>query len=208
MLKENKFLKRAQLFRLHFEITSFSDLFTVKGGTAVINILKGMFLIADANITSGRIRFICKFVWVVKHLLRTQGPSGTVKFLKAAGVSLQQSIGGQRVEDCGKLGSRISRTRSGLPRFIPSQLRTLIRQGDPTTTKITLTLINVFRVFTFPGRLKLQTISKGNTGSGILNKEVYSYIPLFVNHFVRARFSKPELFRRLKVFSSENLNAF
>nr|UJQ92469.1 MAG: putative RNA-dependent RNA polymerase [Mitoviridae sp.] len=204
-MKNNiKSLYNSSLFRLSFNLINFSDRFTVKGGVQMVNILKGLITVCT-RCTSGRIRFIVLFIWKVKLLLRSQGVKGTVKYLKAAGTMVQQAIGGQKVDDLGKLGTRVARTRSGLPRFIPSQLRTLIRSGDPTTVKIVLTLINVFRVFEFPGTLKLSTITAPNKGHGGLNNQIRSFIPLFISRFVRPRFSRDWLLSKLQQYSSESL---
>jgi hypothetical protein len=196
---------QTKLFRLRLDLSQFSDRFTVKGGRAAVNILIGWLSVA-ARMTSGRVRFIVRFIWIVKHLLRSQGIAGTVKFLKTAGTMVQQSIGGHVVGDLGKLGPRVSRTKSGLPRFIPPQLRVLVRSGDAVTVKIILTLINVFRVFEFPGAPKLSTITAPNKGHGGMNRMIYSYIPLFIARFVRPRFSKKAILDLLLKFSKDNLS--
>lgn len=201
-MRNSKLLLRSRMFRLNFSLKDFSGLFIRNDGAALFNILKGMFIVAGAKITNGRIRLIYRFITLVKHLLETQGPKGTTKFLKAAGVSIQQSLGGHVVVNMMDLGARSARTRKGLPKFIPAQLRILIRQGDPTTTRIILTLVNVFRVFTFPGSLKIGTIIRESTGTGALSDWISRQIPRFVELFVRRRFSDARRWELLKEYSN------
>ena len=62
--------------------------------------------------------------------MRTQGEKGTTLYLKSCQVLLQQSIAGYKVSDITELKSRVSRTKAGLPRIIPSEVRKRIRNGD------------------------------------------------------------------------------
>nr|UJQ92508.1 MAG: putative RNA-dependent RNA polymerase [Mitoviridae sp.] len=192
-MKNNlKQLYSSVLFRLHFNTENFNERFTVKGGVQMVNILKGIITVC-ARVTPGRIRLICIFIWKVKHLVRSQGSSGATKYLKAVTVSIQQSLGGQVVKDSMKLGARFSRTRTGLPRFLPPQIRTLITSGDPVTMKIVLTLTNVYRVFKFPGLLKISTITAPNKGHGLTDKLIREYIPLFIERFVSPRYPESKI---------------
>jgi len=61
-MKTFKGLYRNTLLRLHFSLDNFHGMFTVKGGRPLVNILKGMLIVADARVTSGLIRYICTFV--------------------------------------------------------------------------------------------------------------------------------------------------
>jgi hypothetical protein len=196
---------KTNVFKLNLSILQNNDMFTVKGGRPLMNILIGMFRLSGAGITTGRILMICDFLRNAKTIQRSQGVKGLVIFLKAAHVLIQQSIGGMKVKDAGKLGVRLGRTRKGLPRFLPIVIRRLIAKGDPITIKLALTLCAMYRVLEFPGTLKLNTITAPNTGHGGLNKQIYSFIPLFVKRFISPRFSKDFLLARLNQYSNENL---
>jgi hypothetical protein len=94
----------------------------------------------------------------------------------------QQSYAGYVIPDLTPLGSRLSRTRTGLPCVIPADHRRLIRQGDFRTMKLWLTLFNLYRVLNFPGTLKLKTITKGFEGSFYdLSDSIPTFITLFLN---------------------------
>lgn len=189
-------LYHSTLLRLHFSLDKIQDWFTVKGGRPLVNILKGIVIMAGAKVTSGIIRYIVLFIVHCKHLKRTQGMKGLTKYLKASTVSVQQSLGSHRVRDVALLGARVSRTGRGLPRFIPAPIRKRIRAGDTTIIRVTLTLLNVYRIFQIPGQLKLQTITNPFTGKGS-QAEILSYIPLFVKLFVWSRFRPAFLLEKM-----------
>nr|UJQ92494.1 MAG: putative RNA-dependent RNA polymerase [Mitoviridae sp.] len=206
-MKTFKQFYRNTLLRLHFNLENFHGMFTVKGGRPLVNILKGLLILADANVTSGLIRYICHFVVTCRSLIRAQGPHGLVKFLKASGTSVQQNIGGHRVHNAGLLGVRFARTRHGLPRWIPQHIRMRIRAGDVKAIRTTLTLINVYRVIEFPGTLKLKSISAPSTGHGGLDRQILSLMPLFAALFVYNRFPKAQLLAKLLNYSKDSVFA-
>lgn len=197
-------LYHSTLLRLNFSLDNIQDWFTVKGGRPLVNILKGISIMAGANATSGTIRVIVLFIVHCKHLKRTQGVKGLTKFLKAATVSVQQSLGGHRVRDVGLLGARVARTQRGLPRFIPAQLRKRIRAGDPTAIRMILTLLNVYRIFKFPGTLKLQTITNPFMGKGPMGY-ILAYIPLFLKLFVWSKITPPHLLDKMNKWASDSV---
>jgi len=185
-----KHIYKTTLLRLRFSLKEIQELFTVKGGRPLVNIFKGICLLAGTSLTSGSIRYICHFIVTCRGIIRSQGIRGLTIYLKACGTSLQQSLGGHRVYNSTAIaGCRFSRTRTGIPRWIPFHIRNRIRHGDPTAIRVTLTLINVYRIFEFPGKLKLQTITKGFAGTDSLNSYLISVIPRFMALFVWSRFS-------------------
>ena len=186
-------LYHSTVLRTNFNLKKIQELFTVKGGRPLVNILKGISIMAAARTTTGSIKFIVLFIVHVKNLMRTQGVKGTSKYLKASVVSLQQSLGGHLVRDVAQLGARVSRSGRGIPRFIPPQIRIRIRASDPTAIRMTLTLLNVYRVFEFPGKLKLSTITDVSKGTNSLIGYLRSVIPLFNRLFVLDRFSRDKL---------------
>jgi hypothetical protein len=149
---------------------------------------------AGAKVTSGYIRFIITFIHVCHGIMVTQGAKGLVLHLKASGTMLQQSLGGHVVHDTANIaGVRIARTSKGLPRWIPVVFRIRIRAGDPVAIRLTLTLINVYRVISFPGTLKLGTITDSYIGTDSLYRYLQGVMPLFVSLFVRNRGFSPEI---------------
>jgi len=194
-------LYHSTLLRLRFNLEKFQGMFTVKGGRPLVNILKGLFIMAGARITPSIIKYICHFIVTMRQIYRSQGVVGLTKFLKSAGVILQQSLGGHVVHDLGRLGPRVSRTRRGLPRFIPILIRERIRRDDFVAIRCTLTLINLFRVFEYAGSLSIKTITNLPKGHGGLDKIIWSHIPRFVKLFVYTQVNPGMIWKQLLGYS-------
>lgn len=88
-----------------------------------------------------------------------------VKHLKVASVILQQVIAGNKIPDLTSLGPRISRTKSGLPRFIPSYQRKLIREGNPMVIRYWASVFSIYRDLHYTGALKLKTITDSSSAT-------------------------------------------
>jgi len=104
----------------------------------------------------------------MRPILRNQGIPGLVKFLKVTSILVQQSIAGYKISDVSSIGPRVSRTRGGLPRILPSGIRKEIRLGNTTMIKWVLTILSLFRGLEYITIPKLSTITdpqKGNAAS-------------------------------------------
>jgi hypothetical protein len=109
-------------------------------------------------LSKGKVRQIAHFCFKVHHLLKHSGAKGTVLYLKASQVLLQQGVGRHRVHDLAELKVRPKRTRAGLPRIIPAGARKLIREGDLDSIRLWMTLLGFFRIMDFKGKLSFSTI--------------------------------------------------
>jgi len=110
---------------------------TRNGGSALINIMQMILDLALPHRKSSTVAAVVIFVRLVNRLVMTQGMKGAVIHLKAAQVLLMQSVAGYRVKDISDLNRRVKRTRgSGIPRLIPTQMRQLIRKGDPVMFQV------------------------------------------------------------------------
>jgi len=98
----------------------------------------------------------------LQKLSRTSGNNGVVKYLKVAHVMLIQSLPGSELKhnsrEIGKVA--VSATRDGLPRLIPRAARQRIRQGDPTTIRLWLTLLGLYRILPAKGEVDYSTITE------------------------------------------------
>jgi len=113
------------------------------------------------------------------------GLKGLVIYLKACQVLLQQSVGGYVVLDLSELKVRPKRNRSGVPLIIPAGIRVLISQKrDPSSIKLWMTLLGLYRILEFRGKLSLDTI----TDKGLDLKE---FLPIW-RKFIKNEF-KPNL---------------
>lgn len=158
-------LRAAALARLRvsggFLITldKINGTFTVKGKGLLAGAFRRMLPAMGLKVTFPMMGAILLFIDRCKFIHRTQGMPGLVKYLKAAGVLLQQALSGHVLNDCGTLGPRVSRNQSGLPRFIPVQHRARLLKGDLRIGQFWLTLINLFRVLEYKGKVNLGTIT-------------------------------------------------
>lgn len=108
-------------------------------------------------------------------MARRNGIPQTVKYLKASSVFLQQSLGGHKHSNTRDLGVAVARTGSGIPRIIPAQMRKMLRK-DRRYVIAWLTILNIYRVLVFPGKLKLSTITKPGKmlpGDLIVNTRIF-----------------------------------
>lgn len=204
-IKKSRKWYRTVLLRLNFNLDNFHDLLTVKGGSGAVPILKGIALFTGTRFTKCSIRYIWRFAKVCYAIGTAQGIKGLVRYLKAAGISFQQSLGGHRVADCSKLGARLARTKGGIPRFVPAEYRILIRNGDPRAIRLTLTLINIFRILEFKGSVNTATITALSTAHGGLDRFLEGLIPLFVSLFVKAHYSLDSLAKMVTRFAKDSV---
>jgi len=75
-------------------------------------------------------------------------------------------------------GPKISITKRGLPRIIPTYFRRGLRDRDTKVIKWILTIFNLYRVLPYPGILKLKTITEPCKGP-VRDKGYYSFISTF-----------------------------
>lgn len=105
-----------------------------------------------------------------------------VKYLKALNVITMQSVGGMKVPSTRPFGVAIARTKTGLPRIIPSVWRDRMRRGDVIAIRIILTIFSIYRIIEIPGKANLKTITNPGPSldfSGIMPRieHFWSVIP-------------------------------
>lgn len=114
----------------------------------------------SARTRASDVKVILVFCRDCSRLARRSGVKYLVLYLKAAQVLLQQSVGGQKLSDTRPLKVAVSRSRSGLPRWIPRQHRLLIKAGCRREIRLWMTLFGLYRVLGFKGEVKTSTITK------------------------------------------------
>lgn len=120
-----------------------------------------------------------QFRWV----LQTQGRVGLVLYLKSATILIQQTLSNYKVD---QLGPRISRSRTGLPRFLPLFVRQRMLNGDTTLIKFILSVLSLYRSIEYVGELKLSSILKaGVVIPQALILDLTNFIPTFVRMLMR-----------------------
>jgi len=175
-------LRAAALARLRISsgilitLDKINGTFRVKAKGLLAGVFKRILPAVGLEITFPMMGAILLFIQKCKDIHKTQGMPGLVKYLKAAGVLLQQALAGHVLKDAGTLGPRISRNASGLPRFIPRLHRARIRNGDLRLAQFWLTLINLFRVLEFTGKVNLKTITDPQTPCPDHLKDVHEFV--------------------------------
>lgn len=165
-MKRIEFIKNSNRFDDEVSLTyilrkqqeKFVGAITRKGGQPAINYLKRIINSSVSSLTSSRVTLIARFCFHCHSLYIHNGYTGLVKYLKTSQVLLQQAIGGYVVPDSLELGARVTRSRSGLPYFIPAYQRILIKKGDIPTIRFWMTLYGIYRIIQCKGVLKLSTI--------------------------------------------------
>jgi len=109
-----------------------------------------------------RLQILTKFGDMLLRITKHHGPVFTVKYLKALTVALQRFIGGQPLSSLREIEPDLPLPRlasCGLPSFIPLRERVELKRLTPSVVRWWLTLFNVYRIISIPGKLKLETIT-------------------------------------------------
>jgi len=136
-------------------------------------------------------------------LAKTRGRKGLVKYLKASSVILQQSICGHKLPDSMSVGARVGRTGSGLPRWITSNHRKMIRGGNTRVVTFYLTIWSVYREILYPPVAKISTITSPFSGDPAVFNRLYRYIAPFTRAFCG-----PWYFKDTVAFLAKNFTIF
>lgn len=109
-------------------------LFRKEGRPILVHLFRQLYLIGGRP-NQNWMKVIKVYLMNVNRLKRHQGLPGTVKYLKASSVLLQQVIAGHVLPDTGELGPRVRRSCSGYPSLIPVSHRKNIADGDQVVIK-------------------------------------------------------------------------
>jgi len=141
-------------------VPSYVGMLRVKAGRPLVNHLKNMVLLVKGSITKSLVKVIISYIRFLYVLNKRNGSAFVAKYLKSCVSLLMQSISGPRHHSSHELGIAIARTGSGLPRVIPSVHRHHIRAGNTYYIRLWLSLLSIYRVLDFIGKLKIDTIVK------------------------------------------------
>jgi len=134
----------------------------VKAKLEISRLFQKLRLISKGSLSNSFIKETQILAINLIKIRQDQGTKGLTLFLKSCSVALQQSLAGYRIINMTKVGPRVSRTGSGLPRVIPSNHRILMINRGPgcyLLMRYYLTIFYIYRVLVFPGKVKLETIT-------------------------------------------------
>lgn len=140
-------------------LSKFSGNLSVKGGKPLLKHLLKVVKVIVLVMNPSWVRLTIILTRRMAEIYKSQGPKGFVKTMKTLSVITQQSVAGYRLDDITSLGPRVSRTKGGLPRILPSGARKEIRLGNPLMIKWALTMFATFRVVEYGSVPKIDTIS-------------------------------------------------
>lgn len=175
-----------------------------------------------------KIKVICggstslSFIKVLKHLsinlstiLRNNGRTGLIQYLKVCSLCLQQAASDYLTDDVTPFGMRCSRTKGGkLPRIIPARHRLIIHNKAPGYTiyiKFYLSLFYMYRVVSVDKyKVNLNTITDlgKQFDARIFSRYVKRFIDLFVYEQYRLipSFYMKRFFKLFSISRSSPLN--
>lgn len=119
-----------------------------------------------------------------KRIQDKNGLGYLAKYLKACHIYVMQYVSHSTKHSfitSVTYGPHVSLTASGIPRILPNYLRCLIYRRDPMSIKITLSLLNLYRVLPYPGKVNLQTITEASNAK--FPKGMLDYMPQFWSAF-------------------------
>lgn len=144
-------------------VPDYTGMLRVKAGRPLINYFLKIVLLVKGSIDKSLVKVIVSYVRFLYSLQRKSGIPFTVKYLKASVSLTMQCLSGEKHKDTRVLGLAISRTRRGLPRFIPAIHRRFIRSGSLFHIRLWLTLMSFYRVLDYTGKLSIKTIITPST---------------------------------------------
>lgn len=125
-------------------LKALSGMIPVKGGRPLLGQLIRVIPLVAGTINKSWIKVCIVYSNKLYFLWKCGGMTYVSAYLKTSTIMLQQVVGGQRVDDLGPFGARVSRTKAGCPRIIPSLHRVRIRKGDASVVRAWMTMLSIY----------------------------------------------------------------
>jgi hypothetical protein len=134
-----------------------------KGAKALFRINKGLLIVLKftwGNTTISKVKSYYVLLNSLNKILKRNGLEYTCKYMKACSIYVMKYV----AKDPNKLRTNsfdilISLTSSGIPRIIPSHFRSGLRKRNIYFIRSTLTVLNLYRVLNYRGKMNLSTIT-------------------------------------------------
>lgn len=160
-------------------VPSYTGMLRVKAGRPLVNHLLKMVLLVKGSIETSLVKVIICYIRFLHSLNKKNGIKYTAKFLKASVSLLMQALAGEKHVSTQVLGVAMARTNRGLPRFIPAIHRAHIRSGNLFYIRLWLSLLSIYRVLDFTGKINIKTIT--DPSKAVIN---YSELNMAVSSFI------------------------
>lgn len=139
-------------------VPKFAGMLRVKAGRPLVNHLLKMVLLVKGSITNSLVKVTISYIRKLYILRKRSGIAFTVLYLKASVSLLMQALSGEPHGSTRPLKVAVSRTNRGLPRIIPAIHRAHIKRGNLFYIRFWLTMLSIYRVLDYFGKLNLNSI--------------------------------------------------
>lgn len=125
---------------------------------------------------SPRLRRFDKFLSLVFKNFKNHGAAFTIKWLKACHMTVQRKLSSSPCESLRDIEPNLPLPRliNGLPSFIGTMDRKMIRMGHPGTIRLWLSILSIYRILQGPLNPKLNTITDKFEGDFNIIKRIIS----------------------------------
>jgi len=153
----------------------FNGIISRNGGRSLVSYLIKFYGSLESPLNRSKVKMICIFSFHCYSIFKHEGFKGLVLHLKTSHVLIQQAVAGYKIKDQNPLKRRVTRSRSGLPKWLPITERRLLIKQDLATVRFWTSLISIYRIIDYPGSPDLSSI----TDPGLLDfwslpaREVY-----------------------------------
>jgi len=144
-------------------LKDFNGMIFSNEGRSLIGWLKRSIGLLNGKLSRSTCALLVMFSKKIYSLYRAQGRKGLVLWLKVSHVLTQQAIAGDRIKDMTSLKMRVKRARTGLPLWIPVQQRRLLMEGNVRAIRFWTSLMALYRVIDFPGKVNLSSIMESSS---------------------------------------------
>lgn len=134
-----------------------------------------------------RIRFFHRLAVYLSVMTRRHGAEFTVKYLKASALAISKVLAQEPFSSLREIEPDFPLprlTRSGLPRIIPTRDRQSILSGNPKIIRMYLSFFNLYRIISYPGTLKMETITKEFSGNSIFLEQFGGWLEKYTSPII------------------------
>jgi hypothetical protein len=168
-----KSLKQIKFISLIKDIQLRTNMISLNNSFELLSVLRtvGFRILNSIGIKAGgyatRLNFMRKFINYILFLQRKNGSEFVVAYLKAGQLAISKKIANSPVKSLRDINPDfpLPRLVNGLPTIIPISDRRLICRRGYSVIRFWLTLFSIYRIFSIPGKLKLNTITDPFSGN-------------------------------------------
>lgn len=139
-------------------------IYTWQRGVKNLFLIRGSLLrvcrLIKAKYSREFVRSVIVLIWNIEKIRKIQGLKGVCLYLKASTIYIfKYSCKDYLPRNSCTYGPHVSLTRKGIPRILPRYLRERVRKRDWVTIQVVLTILSLYRVLPFEGKLDTTTIT-------------------------------------------------